>query len=94
MEFEVGLRGNWFMLQLEKDKADELSRQMAMQTQALMEERAAMKAEKDELERSHNEMAARLQLLEGMMTGPEPEDYDFQAEEEAAMPVSPGTMAA
>ena len=63
-------------MQLEKEKADELSRQMAMQTQALMEERARMKAEKEQLERSRNEIAARLQLLEGMMIAPDPLDAE------------------
>ena len=63
-------------MQLEKEKADELSRQMAMQTQALMEERARMKAEKDQLERSCNEIAARLQLLEGMMIAPDQLDAE------------------
>ena len=64
------------MVQLEKEKADELSRQMAMQTQALMEERARMKAEKEQLERSRNEIAARLQLLEGMMIAPDQLDAE------------------
>ena len=52
---------------MEKRFAEEQARQAEKQAQTLMEERAKIKAEKEQLERSHDEMAARLQLLEGII---------------------------
>lgn len=64
---------------MEKEKADEQNRQMQLQTQALIDERAKMKAEKEALERSHHEMAAKIELLEGMY---QTSDQDYLASEE------------
>lgn len=52
---------------------------MQLQTQALMDERAKIKAEKEALERSHNEMMAKIELLEGMY---QTSDRDYLASEE------------
>lgn len=55
-------------VQVEKGLAEEQARQAERQAQDLMEERAKIKAEKEQLERSHNEMAARVELLEGIIS--------------------------
>lgn len=47
--------------------AEEQARQAEMQAQTLILERAQIKAEKEQLERCHNDMAARLQILEGII---------------------------
>lgn len=47
--------------------AEEQARQAERQAQDLIEERAKIKAEKEELRRHNNEMAARLQFLEGII---------------------------
>lgn len=55
-------------MQVEKGMAEEQARQAERQAQDLMEERARIKAEKEQLERRHNEMAARLEFLEGIIS--------------------------
>ena len=59
--------------------AEEQARQAERQAQVLMEERARIRAEKDQLERSHNEMAARLEILEGIIS----ENGAFEGEEDS-----------
>lgn len=56
------------MAKVEKGMAEEQARQAERQAQDLMEERAKIKAEKEELKRNNNEMAARLQFLEGIIS--------------------------
>ena len=66
-------------MQLEKEKADERNRQMEMQTEALMEERAKAQAEIANLQRNHNEILAKVELLESMYTT---SDQEYSAGEE------------
>ena len=77
---------------VEKGMAEEQARQAERQAQDLMEERAKIKAEKEELKRNNNEMAARLQFLEGIISesdalGESEDEMTFAAEEvEACSP--------
>ncbi len=59
--------------------AEEQARQAERQAQDLMEGCAKIKAEKEELKRCNEEMAARLQLYEGILCGPE-EPADIEEE--------------
>ena len=66
--------------------AEEQARQAERQAQDLMEERAKIKAEKEELKRNNTEMAARLQFLEGIICesealGDSEDEVCFAAEE-------------
>lgn len=67
--------------------AEEQARQAERQAQDLMEERSRIKAEKEQLERSHNEMAARLELLEGIIS----EADGLKGDEDSLSWVSEGT---
>ena len=54
-------------MQLEKAKAEEVAAQMAMQAQALMDERMRIRAENESLARNHDMLQHRLAYLESML---------------------------
>ena len=69
------------VLQLDKEKADDRSRQMELQTVALMEERAKIQAEKTALEVRHNVVLAKVELLESLHHSPDQDHSDDESGE-------------